>query len=156
MNVSSEDLIFYKDGSKIYSGGFSVNSVLLKKRHSPFISFNNNKQKGGTDLENEESEEDTGNINTNKVSDLFKNFVIPSGLLYYPNPDKENYDYESETDNLDTNYISEDDSDSEYISDDLHERLLNLASKDNQKLSKGGSKKRRNSKSKTTKKNKKV
>ena len=55
MNISSEDLIFYKDGNKIYSGGFNVNSVLLKKGHSPFISLdNNNKQKGGSPLQNED------------------------------------------------------------------------------------------------------
>jgi len=155
MNISSEDLIFYKDGKNIYSGGFNVNSVLLKKGHSPFISFNsnnhNNKQKGGSDLENEEEEE---NINSNNVSDLFKNFVVPSGLLYYPNKDTYDYKNESyrETDNLDATN-SEDEF--EYISDDLHERLLNLASKYNEKLSKGGSKKRRKNKNKSTKKSRK-
>jgi hypothetical protein len=128
----------------------------LKKGHSPFISFNNNnhndinKQKGGSQLEND-NEEENSNSNTNNVSDLFKNFVVPSGLLYYPN--KDTYDYENEsyieTDNLDATNPEDD---SEYISDDLHERLLNLASKDNQKLSKGGSKKMRKNKNKSTKK----
>lgn len=155
MNISSDDLIFYKDGNKIYSGGFNVNSILLKKGHSPFISFNN-KQKGGSPLDNDgEEENDNSNSNSNNVSDLFKNFVVPSGLLYYPN--KHTYDYEndSEIDNINnTNYNSEDDS--EYISDDLHERLLNLASKDNQKLSKGGSRKIRKNKNKNTKKSRKV
>jgi len=154
MNISSDDLIFYKDGNKIYSGGFSVNSVLLKKGHSPFITFNNNHntQKGGSYLENEELEK---NGNSNNVSDLFKNFVVPSGLLYYPNKQNYNYENDNQADNLDTINYDDDSSTDEYISDDLHERLLNLASKDNKNLAKGGSKKKRRVGNKSTKKNRK-
>jgi len=135
MNITSEDLIFYKDGNKIYSGGFSVDSLLLKKGHSPFTTFNN-QQNGGN--KNDE--------NSNNVSDLFKNFVVPSGLLYFP--DKEGLN----NDNNDLEYESEED---DYITEDLHDRLINLASKDNQKLAKGGSKKKRKAGNKNTKKNRK-
>ena len=152
MSITSEDLIFYKDGNKIYSGGFNVNSLLLKKGHSPFITFNN-KQNGGFQSDEEE--------NSNNVSDLFKNFVVPSGLLYFP--DKVNFNYEcddtnnDDTNNDDTNNddTNNDDTDDDYISEDLHDRLINLASKDNQKLSKGGSKKKRKLGNKNTKKNRK-
>jgi hypothetical protein len=146
MSITSEDLIFYKDGDKVYSGGFSVNSVLLKKGGSPFITLNN--QYGG-DYNKMFSDENLKN--SNNVSDLFKNFVVPSGLLYLPN--KENYICEKEE------YIYENDdnnSDDEYITDDIHDRLIQLVSKDNQKLPKGGSKKFHKPRNKNTKKYKKI
>ena len=139
MNITSEDLIFYKDGNKIYSGGFSVDSLLLKKGHSPFMTFNN-QQNGGK--KNDE--------NSDNVSDLFKNFVVPSGLLYLP--DKECLNDDNSFTNNTTEHETDDD---DYISDDLHDRLINLASKSNQKLAKGGSKKKRKPVNKSTKKNRK-
>lgn len=142
MNITSEDLIFYKDGNKIYSGGFSVDSLLLKKGHSPFTTFNN-PQNGGN--KKDESNNYDDDENSNNVSDLFKNFVVPSGLLYFP--DKEGLNNDTEE------YESEDD---DYISEDLHDRLINLASKDNQKLAKGGSRKKRKARNKNTKKNRKI
>jgi len=104
-----------------------------------FITFNN-QQNGGS--ENNES--------SNNVSDLFKNFVVPSGLLYLP--DKEGLNY----DNNFLDDVREDETeDDDYISEDLHDRLINLASKSNQNLAKGGSKKKRKHGNKTTKKNRK-
>ena len=149
MSITSEDLIFYKDGDKVYSGGFSVNSILLKKGGSPFITLDN--QHGG---DYNEIFSDDNLKNSNNVSDLFKNFVVPSGLLYLPN--KENVSYEKEEYIHENNADDTSEDDDDYITDDIHERLIQLASKDNKKLSNGGSKKLRKSGKKNTKKNKKL
>jgi hypothetical protein len=59
------DLVFYSDSDKqIYSGGFSVNSIMMKSGISPFTTLNDpNIQTGGN------------------VGDIFKNMVIPSWLV---------------------------------------------------------------------------
>lgn len=149
MSITSEDLIFYKDGDKIYSGGFSVNSILLKNGGSPFVTLNN--QHGGN---YNEIFTDDNLKNSNNVSDLFKNFVVPSGLLYLPNKENISYEKEEYIYKNDNNDNSEDEDD--YITDDIHDRLIQLVSKDNQQISNvnsnGGSKRIRKS-GKNTKKN---
>ena len=59
------DLVFYSDSDKqIYSGGFNVNSIMMKSGISPFTTLNDsNFQTGGN------------------VGDIFKNMVIPSWLV---------------------------------------------------------------------------
>jgi hypothetical protein len=118
--VTADDLILYKEGDKIYSGGFQVNSILLKQG-LPAV------QRAGTNLES----------GSDKVSDLFADFAVPSGLLYLPNKN-------STSDNTDV-IIEEDD----YITDDIYDTLMDLAA-----VKKGGTKKRKMRKG-GTKKNKK-
>ena len=68
IGINENELIFNKDKEKsIFSGGFSVNSIMLKKGISPIMTLNN-QQVGG-----------------NKVSDLFENLVIPNWTLSYNN-----------------------------------------------------------------------
>jgi hypothetical protein len=133
--ITPEDLILYKEGDKIYSGGFQVNSILLKQGLSPFSSF----QKAGQ----VSSDENYNGTNSNNVSDLFKNLAIPSGLLYLPNKLKTNNFEENEIIQKDT-YVEEEidnDFDNDYVTDDIYDKLMDLASTNT--YSKGGTKKRR-------------
>ena len=63
--LDGDDLVFYSDSNnEIYSGGFSINSIMMKGGISPFTTLNKmNGQTGGN------------------VSDLFKDLVVPSWLL---------------------------------------------------------------------------
>ena len=67
--IDGNDLVFYGgDDNQIYSGGFSVNSIMMKSGISPFTTLNNiNGQTGGN------------------VSDLFKDLVVPSWLVSQEN-----------------------------------------------------------------------
>jgi len=129
--ITPEDLILYKEGEKIYSGGFHVNSILLKQGLSPFSSF---QKAGNTDKEMENSD-----TVSNSVSDLFKNFAVPSGLLYLPNKLKTS-DFEENIIIQKDTYLEED-LDDDYVTDDIYDRLMSLAS--HNKYEKGGTRKRR-------------
>ena len=107
--IGGDDLVFYKDSNNnTYSGGFSVNSIMMKSGISPFTTLNNpnniNEQSGGN------------------VSDLFKNLVVPTWLVSQENKiiggskHMKNHDEDSD-----------DDDDTEIISDELYDKLLNLA-----------------------------
>jgi hypothetical protein len=101
--IDGNDLVFYGDSDKqIYSGGFSVNSIMMKSGISPFTTLNTmNEQTGGN------------------VSDLFKNLVVPSWLVSQENKltggsrHVKNFDGDSSDDG-------------EIISDELYDKLLGL------------------------------
>ena len=90
----------------IYSGGFSVKSIMMKAGMSPIMTLNT-EQIGGT----------------NNVSDLFNNIVIPNWTLTYNDRIKGG----------NNNKHNENDSDSEddVIDDDLHDKLLDLVREHN-------------------------
>ena len=65
---TDDDFLFYKAGDVIMSGGYSIDSLLLKEGISPMQTFNsleNNNQMGG-----------------NKPSNIFENLAVPAGLLF--------------------------------------------------------------------------
>ena len=96
-NIDGEDLVFYSGSdNQIYSGGFSVNSIMMKSGLSPILTVNKPLQSGGA----------------SQVSDLFKDLVIPNWALSYSMKGGEYKDESS-------------DSESE-IDDDLHDKLLGL------------------------------
>jgi len=99
--IGAGELVFNTDKEAgIYSGGFSVNSAMMKAGMSPIITVNKPLQSGGA----------------SQVSDLFKDLVIPNWALSYSMRGGEYKDESS-------------DSDSEYgddIDDDLHDKLLGL------------------------------
>jgi len=104
--IGANELVFNTDNEKsIYSGGFSVNSIMMKAGMSPIMTVNN--QFGGE-----------GSLAaTNKVSDLFESLVVPNWALSYNNriiggEYKERKEDEEESD--------------EDINDDLHDKLLGL------------------------------
>ena len=70
--LDTNDLLFYKQqqggNDIIMSGGYSIDSLLLKEGISPMQTFNsleNGNQMGG-----------------NKASNIFENLAVPAGLLY--------------------------------------------------------------------------
>lgn len=96
--MGPNELVFNTDTkNNIYSGGFSVNSIMMKSGLSPIITVNKPLQDGGS----------------NKVSDLFNDLVIPNWALSYGMNGGE-YKDDSDSD-------SDDD-----IDDELHDKLLGL------------------------------
>jgi hypothetical protein len=116
--IGSKEFVFnVNEDEQIYSGGFNVNSIMMKAGMSPIMTLNTDQVGGGS----------------NKVSDLFKNLVVPSWTLSYSNKTGGGYkDYGKD-------YDSDTDSD---VGDDLHDKLLNLVKESDNKLAskKGGKK----------------
>ena len=112
--IGGDELVFNSDESGgINSGGFSVNSIMMKAGMSPIMTLNN--QYGGGD----------------QVSDLFNNLVIPNWALSYDN----RMTGGKYNDNIDS------DSDDE-VDGDLHDKLIDLVKQhENEKAQKGGKKK---------------
>jgi len=101
--IGADELVFNNDTNLgIHSGGFSVNSIMLKSGMSPIMTVNS-EQFGG---KNE------------KVSDLFNNLVIPNWTLSYNNR-LVGGKYNEIEKNIEN---AEDD----IVDDDLHEKLLDL------------------------------
>ena len=102
-NIDGEDLVFYSGSdNQIYSGGFSVNSIMMKSGISPFTTLNNiNGQIGGN------------------VGDVFKDLVIPSWLV------SQNNNFIGGNKHKKNDDDSEDD---EVVSDDLYDKLVDLVS----------------------------
>jgi hypothetical protein len=126
--IGANELVFNTNkDSKIYSGGFSVKSIMMGNGMSPIMTINSENQHGGG----------------NKVSDLFQSLVIPNWALTYNKTVGGSYKDESD-----------DDSD---IDDDLHDKLLGLVKEHDSKLNQQKKRKTRKqtlSKKGGTKKNK--
>ena len=102
-NIDGDDLVFYSDSdNQIYSGGFNVNSIMMKAGISPFKTLNKiNTQTGGT----------------GDVANIFKDLIVPSWLMSQDNIFRGGSKHTKNDDD------SEDD---EVISDELHDKLLEL------------------------------
>ena len=119
--IGANELVFNTDTKNgIYSGGFSVNSIMMKSGLSPIITINKPLQEGGS----------------NKVSDLFNDLVIPNWALSYSMNGGE---YKDE--------LSDSDSDDD-IDDELHDKLLGLVREHDSKMN-NINKKRKTRKQKT-------
>jgi len=97
LNVN--DLITEKNG--IYSGGFSVNSILAKSNIAPIQTIIVENQEGGS---------------SSQVSDLFGSLVVPNWALNYNFPHNI---FNSKHDN-------NNDDDAEDIDEDLHDKLFHF------------------------------
>ena len=136
--IGANELVFHNDANLgIGSGGFGVNSILLKGGTSPIMTINTEQMGGYGD----------------KVSDLFNDLVVPNWVLSYNN--RIGGDKYKEVEHDDS------DSDDDVIDDDLHDKLLELVKEHNIKSNESKNKKkttRRNktklSKKGTTKRNK--
>lgn len=129
---NGDDFVLYKKGGKIIGGGFDINSILMTKGLPSITTYNKPRNSEGE-----------------KVSDLFKNLVVPSGLYYMSmktQPDKYGYKYD-EDDDEERSYSKN----SDVISDDIYEKLLGLVTVDNKDINK---KKRSTRKVVSDKKNK--
>jgi hypothetical protein len=120
--IGADELVFNVNKELgVYSGGFSVDSVMLKAGLSPIMTINNSIQTGGTD----------------KVSDLFENLVIPNWALSYNN--------KMFGGNISNGYVDNSDSENsdDDIDDDLHDKLIGLVKEHESKLAMEGGKRKR-------------
>ena len=100
--TDDDDFVMIERNGEILSGGFHVNSILLKHKQSPMHTINKNLTGGG-----------------NNVSDLFKDLAVPSGIFFQPN---KTGGYRE-----DKNKVVEE----QEVDDDLYEKLVKLASVEN-------------------------
>ena len=132
--IGANELVFNTDKEAgIYSGGFSVNSAMMKAGLSPILTVNKPLQSGGS----------------TKVSDLFNDLVIPNWALSYSMRGGE---YKDESSDSDSEY-------SDDIGDDIHDKLLGLVREHDIKTAGAKKKKTRRqrlSKKTTTRKKKNV
>jgi len=111
--TDDDDFVMMERNGEILSGGFKVESILLKHKRSPMHTLNKSSMNGGG----------------NNVSDLFKDLAVPAGIFYQPNKTGgENKKDIGRT-------IQEDE-----VDDDLYEKLVKLASVED--TQKGGKQKK--------------
>jgi len=132
-NIEAKDLVYTnKDG--IYSGGFNVQSIMMKGGISPIMTINNNdRQKGGS---------------PSQVSDIFSGLVVPA-YAYYHNGGSKSKSSSYKSHNSDND---ESDSEDDVIDDDLHDKLLGLVREHDNKLKQEERKKKRTRKHTKSKK----
>jgi len=110
--IGAGELVFDNNTERgIHSGGFNVNSIMMKAGMSPIMTVNTQQTGGGSN-----------------VSDLFNDLVIPNWTLSYSNRITGGKYKEVEHDDTD----EEDD----VINDDLHDKLLDLVKQDNTEVKK--------------------
>lgn len=133
--VYNEDEFIFckKPNGEITSCGFSVNSALLREGKSPIMGltpFLRGSARNGDDDDEEESEEmrsSSSNSTPHHVSDMFKNLSVPAGIFYIQQ--------KNQTCKQDNIYEEDD------ISEDLFDKLLNLASENEKRKRKSGTRK---------------
>jgi hypothetical protein len=107
--LSGNELIYNNDLKEgIHSGGFSVNSIMMREGFSPILTLSSSSLTGGSD----------------KVSDMFSNLVVPNWAFFYG----KNVGGGSDTKKYTKKNIHDSDteSDDELIDDELHDKLLDL------------------------------
>ena len=128
---TGEDLIFYKDSNtgNIMSGGYIVDSILLKEGIHPMKTLNSRKS-----IDEYEKQHDLqfggSNGEINGVSSIFQNLAIPAGLFYHNQKGGINKDYINNND-LENNYHH-----GQPLSEDIHDKLYKLIEMQSTKKSK--------------------
>ena len=101
--MEASDMIFDKDNNaEITSGGFSVNSIMLKMGMSPLVTLNT--QSGGA-----------------SVSDMFSGIVVPNWAFTHNNMTAGNKVRDVEDDDTDDEVVHD-----EVVHDDIYDKLLDL------------------------------
>lgn len=99
-HFAGEDLIFYKENTEgpIMSGGYLIDSIMLKNSIPPMTTYNYNHGGGSSD--------------SDKVSSIFQHLAVPAGLFYTTerSPKMDACEFQS----------------TEPLSDDIHDRLFAL------------------------------
>ena len=99
-HFTGEDLIFYKENNEgpIMSGGYLIDSIMLKNSIPPMTTYNYNHGGGSSD--------------SDKVSSIFQHLAVPAGLFYTTerSPRMDACEFQS----------------TEPLSDDIHDRLFAL------------------------------
>jgi hypothetical protein len=123
--LGAGDLVFYTEGGKIMSGGYTVDSMLFQNGQSPFTGY----YKGGA-LESDTNDNDTNDNDTNdNHTKIMENLAIPIGIFYL-NQQSKMSDYEKKSYN-DSKYKQ-----CNVVPDDLFDELFKLASITNAKTNK--------------------
>jgi len=123
--IGPDELIYNNDG-EIHSGGFSVNSIMLKNGLSPIMTLNNN---------NGDVNTNTNQIGGEKVSDLFNNLVVPNWSLSYNYKNGAVYQGGSNGVMYNSNKKRGDEEDDDEVMEEaLHDKLLNLVKVDKTEL----------------------
>jgi len=117
--TDDDDFVIIERNGEILSGGFKVDSILLKYKRSPMHTLNKGSMSGGG----------------NNVSDLFKDLAVPAGIFYQPNKTGGGNKEGSEK------MIQENE-----VDDDLYEKLVKLASVEDTQQKGGRQKKTRGTK----------
>jgi hypothetical protein len=121
--IGTNDLIFYSSGENIYSGGFSIDSILMREGASVMQTVKN--KNGGS------------------IEGIFgKNYVVPPMWFLSPYNESNLQFGGQKTEN---NY------ESEVIEEDLHDKLLNIL--EGPRKEKNRSAKLREKRKRTTKRN---
>jgi hypothetical protein len=126
MYMDNSELVFYKEGGKIMSAGFSIDSLLLKNGGSIMTSKNNIIGGGGGQL-----------------AHLFQDLGVPAGISYIEmkqSGGKRAYARDTEEPQI--------------LSDDIHAKLLDLVSVDSTRKAKKTRRHTVSDKKRVTKKNK--
>lgn len=109
-HFSPVDMIFYKEGDKIMSGGFSIDSLLLHNGISPMYTKNNENNL-------------TGGNKSSSVGDIFKNLAVPAGLLYQKNGGKKRdlFKYTEHAEEVQGGFKN-----NAVLPEDIHDKLLKM------------------------------
>jgi len=127
--IGPDELIYNNDG-EIHSGGFSVNSIMLKNGLSPIMTLNHNNANVNTN---------SNQIGGDKVSDLFNNLVIPNWTLSYNYKNGAIYEGGSNGIVYNSNKKRADqEDDDEVMEEALHDKLLNLVKVDKNEMKNTG------------------
>ena len=105
------DLIFYKEGGKIKSAGYTVDSILLQKGGSVMTTLNTyytDTQSGGENISND-----------------FKNLAVPAGLSYISQKKTSSDIFSGGS------YKNKPSDQHEMLSDDIYDKLFGLVEYDN-------------------------
>ena len=134
--VYNEDEFIFckKPNGEITSCGFSVNSALLREGKSPMMGLTPFLRGSARNTDNDEEDEEepetrssSSNSTPHHVSDMFKNLSVPAGIFYIQQ--------KNQTCKQDNIYEEDD------ISGDLFDKLLNLASENEKRKRKSGTRK---------------
>jgi hypothetical protein len=131
--MTGGEFVFFKSGGSIQSGGYSVNSLFLNQGISPITTINQN----------------TGDHMSSSISDIFKDLAVPSWVLSYNQNQLGGGSDIYGDDIVNVNII-----DGGAVDEDIHDKLLKLASdeksvkrkktrKGNRKVNNGVTKKNR-------------
>ena len=119
--LDGNELIYNDLKEGIYSGGFSVQSIMMREGLSPIMTLNTNPLTGGGSGGEPE-----------KVSDLFSNLVIPNwAFSYNTNGGGQVIQEKKRKQNNESDDDSEED---DIIDDELHEKLLDLVKEHDAKV----------------------
>jgi hypothetical protein len=114
--IDGQDMVFNNDDNNIHTGGFSVNSILMKGGFSPIITLNGDK-----------NQNQTGGYQN--VSDIFNSLVVPNWALSYHNK-MAGGAYNDDSDYEEDDSEDEEDEDiqggKKVVSEDIHDKLIKL------------------------------